>query len=498
MFSSHLDRYGVKTGQVGTVFHVGAGQGAELGGYLALNADQIVMVEADSQQAETLARKVQGMSHIKVLNKVVSSEGGKVDFYFTLPLQFSGLQEPTPFKNIFKNLSVARKGSVNSVKLDKLLTEIPMAECKKNVLVLQLNSSSIEVLSSLSVGDLGNFDVVVVQCIKDELIAISDGDVVGCRERCSAILENLFFKESEAIVEGPIYQDLIYTKDRLTLEIESLKQENSCLVMENNSLHTSVNELKAKAQQREAEFRQRLNKSQEETSILKAEIENFKSLNEQIVQKLTFHETRNTELEHDSEVLQSKNQRLTKTLTDLEGQKLKTEKLEKQRYQLENSLSDKISQFESIKKKVEQIESSNESLHAEMELLRTENVSLKNELEIHKEDKGRLEGILTREKESTASLQRSFNALNKQLEVAKSSIVEKDSAISLGQKMLAKAQLDLDSLRESYSVKVKSESELVDLVRELRDKLSVASQYYFKLQQDHPELLASDESIEAE
>ncbi|HCG9743828.1 TPA: hypothetical protein NJ685_002280, partial [Vibrio parahaemolyticus] len=59
----------------------------------------------------------------------------------------------------------------------------------------------------------------------------------------------------------------------------------------------------------------------------------------------------------------------------------------------------------------------------------------------------------------------------------------------LNQKMLVKSQVDLDDLREKYAAKLQSETELVELIKELREKLTIASQYYYQLQQEHPELL---------
>jgi len=64
----------------------------------------------------------------------------------------------------------------------------------------------------------------------------------------------------------------------------------------------------------------------------------------------------------------------------------------------------------------------------------------------------------------------------------------------LNEKMLAKSQIDLDHLRKNYSEKIKSESGLVELIKELREKLTIASQYYYQLQQDHPELIKNTSS----
>ncbi len=64
--------------------------------------------------------------------------------------------------------------------------------------------------------------------------------------------------------------------------------------------------------------------------------------------------------------------------------------------------------------------------------------------------------------------------------------------------MLVKSQVDLDDLREKYAAKLQSETELVELIKELREKLTIASQYYYQLQQEHPELLTYSSSIKDE
>ncbi|GIU02824.1 hypothetical protein [Shewanella algidipiscicola] len=87
-------------------------------------------------------------------------------------------------------------------------------------------------------------------------------------------------------------------------------------------------------------------------------------------------------------------------------------------------------------------------------------------------------------------------SLNCQLETQKNELLNMSQSNHLGQKMLAKSQLDLDHLRNSYADKVQSEQELIELVKELKQKLTLASRYYVKLQQDHPELLSSVELSE--
>ena len=61
----------------------------------------------------------------------------------------------------------------------------------------------------------------------------------------------------------------------------------------------------------------------------------------------------------------------------------------------------------------------------------------------------------------------------------------------LAQKMLAKTQGDLENLRGRYEKKVLAERELLQLINELKQKLTLASHYYFRLQEEHPELLSA-------
>ena len=106
--------------------------------------------------------------------------------------------------------------------------------------------------------------------------------------------------------------------------------------------------------------------------------------------------------------------------------------------------------------------------------------------------------LITKERDSQAGHHKKNKdwAESLKLQVSKLTVdlEEKSRSAILSQKMQAKADVDLDNLRESYSQKLTSEMELLDLVKELREKLTLASKYYSVLQQKHPELL-SDKAI---
>ncbi|WP_108947115.1 hypothetical protein [Shewanella halifaxensis] len=112
-----------------------------------------------------------------------------------------------------------------------------------------------------------------------------------------------------------------------------------------------------------------------------------------------------------------------------------------------------------------------EALNSQVSVLSARNAELEaicHEFEVLAEQQSQLELTLKHQLDENAELARTAR---------------------LTQKMFAKSQIDLDHLREKYAEKTNSEAELVELITELREKLTVASKYYYQLQQEHPELL---------
>ncbi|MDB4279705.1 hypothetical protein N9865_02615, partial [Paraglaciecola sp.] len=79
-------------------------------------------------------------------------------------------------------------------------------------------------------------------------------------------------------------------------------------------------------------------------------------------------------------------------------------------------------------------------------------------------------------------------SLNKQCEELKVYGAERQKSADLALKIQTKAQVDLENLREKYQHKHINEQKLVALISELRAKLQQAAEYYYELQQMHPEL----------
>jgi DNA repair exonuclease SbcCD ATPase subunit len=523
-------------GEVGAIIHIGAGRCAELQSYLNLQPEKLIMCEASPVLCEALQKKADNHANIEVINKVIAGTTGEQEFYYTQPEQFSGLQQPVVFQAIFKNMKVVKQKPVKTTSLAAFIESLMLPEEKKNILVLQLNGEEANVLQNTPGSAMKNMDAIVIQ----QPTEVSNAGSVVLDENITKLLTGAYFQEACIANDDAIFTTYFYAKDRERLKTEALIKNYSELKQAHKALEVELTRERARIAQQQAEQRQGLNKIQEAVNLLRSEKENLISLNEQLVEKLTSYETRNNELEKDAEDLHSTNQQLTNLMTELEAERHKNERLEQQRSQLENEHSEVLKTLERERRESKELKDDANRFAQQVKILKDEVGQLEqrlnqteskhaealrqldNEKSRHDELKGGTDNLVkqvealkqesyeyVRQKEkieteltkivkerdnSKAELKDKLDAidsLNKQLEVFRQQLAEKDRTISLGQKMLAKSQIDLDHLRESYKEKSESEKELVELVVELKEKLTLASKYYFQLQKEHPELIES-------
>lgn len=129
---------------------------------------------------------------------------------------------------------------------------------------------------------------------------------------------------------------------------------------------------------------------------------------------------------------------------------------------------------------------SESGFHAKSTSLLSQVSQLKQALESSRSEKVKLEKQVS---DGHQESKKRVEKLQCQVEQLAADLKESSRSVVSGQKKLTKFQADLGHLRDSYAKKVASEQELVELVNELREKLTLASRYYFDLQKEHPELL---------
>lgn len=180
--------------------------------------------------------------------------------------------------------------------------------------------------------------------------------------------------------------------------------------------------------------------------------------------------------------------------------KEESEKLKVERDGAKSQVANKENQLDELKKATEAKESELASrlslLESQLSSLTTENTELAEMKQALEQESGKLKAENGKLKVERGEAKAKESELASRLSLLESNTSQLESenqeltrSARLNQKMLAKSQIDLDHLRGKYAEKTKSETELVELITELREKLTVASQYYYQLQQEHPELL---------
>lgn len=203
---------------IGSILHVGAGNGAELKEYLLLNAEKIILVEPLQRLVKKLERRYQG-KNIRVIDKAVSSTAPntrkaaqvKIPFYEVQPVRFSSLHEPGDIKELFQNLKVTQVDKVETVSLSTLFKENSIDSSKRNVLVLQINGAEYDCLKQLTKKEWAFFSIIIIQ---------TGNQLYFKNARSSEDLIKLFQAHGMRVDfcsnEDAVFSSLIFSKDRFT------------------------------------------------------------------------------------------------------------------------------------------------------------------------------------------------------------------------------------------------------------------------------------------
>jgi chromosome segregation ATPase len=156
------------------------------------------------------------------------------------------------------------------------------------------------------------------------------------------------------------------------------------------------------------------------------------------------------------------------------------------------------SQIEALNQEKATLESDLDSSHdsfaasnSQIEALNQEKATLESDLDSSHKSFAASSSQVEALRQEKATLQKNKSwaeSLNKQCEELKVYSAERQQSADLALKLQTKAQVDLENLREKYQHKHINEQKLVALISELRAKLKQAAEYYYELQEKHPEL----------
>ncbi len=427
---------------LGVIVHVGAGACTELPEYLDLNAKKIVLVEALPDLADKLSEQTIGLSNVVVLNRVLCSNQSDT-FYKASSAQFSSLVKEKGVEALLPNVEWFELQGVHSISLDELSVLPDEFPQERSALILQLNGAEQSLLTESSLDLICKFDFVIVQQYKH---VFSNDSVV--EELLARAYDQIDVDDSGGLYVSSLYslnQDKLRFKSQES-EFQKLTEAYDVLKAQNGRLGEELAVVRAN---------------------LTSELELVKASSEEYQQKLKLAET---SLSEASQSAQRKN-------AELVSFREKLALTESSLSEVSKSIQGKDKELASCLEKLTLSESSFEELNSVLNGKKVE-----------------LEGCRV-ELEEKCKLAKEFR---NEVEQSKNLLASKESECSLLQQMLAKSQCDLDDLRSSYSKKCGSEKELIRLVSDLREKLQLASNYYFRLQSEHPELLKSEVYKEVE
>ncbi|EGR2182028.1 hypothetical protein [Vibrio parahaemolyticus] len=463
--------------------YAGVGKGENLEALKLWTEGNIITIDPNTQVSNLLKRHHPEVKHYTV---ALSVEDGEQDFYDYWPESLSTLRDTVSLPNELKNAQLKCTQAVETRSLNSLLSEFDF-DSNYNLLVLSINGVELDIINSLSSNELDSFSCIIIQADHKNMYHQS----IEYIEKLKSSLVSLGYYLSDMEYDA-IYSSFIFFRDE---EKKALELESGKLKAE----HAKVQEERDKAKNKESELSSRLSHLESNNSSL---------------------ETRNADLiKQNTELTQAKK------LVELESEKLKVE-----RDDAKSQVESNVKQLEEVTKRAEEEEAELVSRLSTLESELEERTKQRDEEhKWHHENKKwvesltqQIEKVKTKDNERVAhisNLESQISELttdnkkllerNNTLEFEKQSLasnlsslesenVELTRSTRLNQKMLAKSQVDLDDLRKKYSIKLQSETELVELIKELREKLTIASQYYYQLQQDHPELLAYSDSAKDE
>jgi len=470
------------TTPIGTVVRIGAGVDSELLVYQKLNCERILAVEPDDSLFKKLRTKAKRFDNVTALQAwIADTASERSAAIFANPRFNSLLPADKMLLEHFPNVQTTKALNVKTESFENIVTShIKQIDEKSNVLVLEVQGFETALFQNSQVGRLQLFNWIVVRA--SEHVLFEGGSSATEVKKCLSeqgfelrlsdtsqlpFVEQYYELNTSEIElktakdqltkmnhEFAIQQQKLADKNKLVVQKEELntqlEQKLLTVTEQNKTLQATLNELQAELKSNKENnslLKQTSEKSQQELQDSKKQIE---KLNGQLNEKIG-----------ESTVLKQKAEDEVKSLVDSHVE------LKQQITTLEQSKQKNVRETESLKIKVDDLTTQLNSAKTEVTELQK---NLKNESHWHQENKERAENS------------------NKQCADLKQKLISRQKSSDLALKLQMKSQVDLDDLREKYQTKHHNEQKLVELIKELRQKLQQASEFYYHLQVNHPEL----------
>jgi len=226
-------------GDIGVILHIGAGEGAELAGYLAANADHIRLMEPNPAAAAALQQIAAGVPTVQVDGRAVTGQDSVAVLHVFNLAPYSSLHAPRELARMFPGLHVASEPEVATIAVSSLMADIPFTRGRRNVLVLDAPGEEGNIVEALRAGSwLHRFEHVFLYCGTSQLYQNSR-TVKELRD----ILESEGYRLAAMLEDDPDRPCLVLHVDLTARKVESLEHENRKLTAKVEQLLARNNEL---------------------------------------------------------------------------------------------------------------------------------------------------------------------------------------------------------------------------------------------------------------
>lgn len=534
---------------IGNVVHIGAGVGAELAVYHDLNCEQVLAIEPDITLFKKLKSKAKRFDNVSVQQTwVADSVVERNASVFSNPRFNSLLPADKLLLEHFPNVKNTETLRVRTESFTDLVTNsVKRVDGKLNLLVLDVQGFETMLFKNTPASVLQLFSWIVIRTsevalfedganttdIKGSLIGpgfelrLSETEHLPFVEQYyqlnTSVIELNTVKPEIQALESQITsqkQQLDETTKNLTKKkaiVRQLEENVAKSVEQYTAAQASIDELQKKIS-RESEITQQ--NHQEKTKQIESLNVKTSELKEQMLKAQTEAENavvKNSELSEKiasmKKLEQEKNEQSKSLATKLgEANQLvihKKELVEEVKGKLTRSIehytaaqaevgivaakNTELSQQVEDFKQVEQQKSNQiDSLKVEVDELTSELKAFKKTLEESQQNVKEQTQWHHKNKEWAEGLNKKVQSLDAELNKANEQQKAVFQTLSLNTKLMTKLEIDNEGLRTKLSVKTNEEKQLKELIRELHEKLKLASAFYHQVQQNYPDLLDSE------
>ncbi len=161
----------LKDRPIGTVLHIGAGNGLVLARYADLAPERVVLVEGDTDTAAQLQRRAAGLRWAEVRAQAVAPKSGSLSWRrYTLPM-LNGPVDSAALASMYPRLRLVGSIEVQAVALAELVADLALARDAdhSHVLVLDVPGQQAALLASLPDSLLTAFDAVLIKSCREAM-----------------------------------------------------------------------------------------------------------------------------------------------------------------------------------------------------------------------------------------------------------------------------------------------------------------------------------------